>query len=75
MAGLPLADIDSYLSGKSPLKINKNVRKLYTILHHYIITYHKQYSKSDIGNLYKEIDTEHLNNRPDNVYRKIEKIF
>ena len=66
MAGLPLADIDSYLSGKSPLKKIKMSEK---------ITYHKQYSKADIGNLYKEIDTEHLNNRPDNVYRKIEKIF
>lgn len=73
-AGLTLSAIDSYFTSNTPLQQIKTTPKLYMELHHYILSTHQKYSKTTIGNLYKMIDPEHSSTRPDNVYRKIEKL-
>ena len=70
LSGIPLYTIDTYLELSVPIKKIKMTEKLDTLLHHYIIPYHKKYSKSVIGTLYKDISADDLCNRPDNAYKK-----
>ena len=75
--GLSQSSIDSYfITNNTPRNLHQIElsEDLYTKLHAYILSKFKDHSKTTIGNLYKLFNPSYSSIRPDNVYRKIEKI-